>query len=295
MEKKFVRRSLLYVPGSSAKKIEKAFSIPADSIIFDLEDSVSLAEKEDARRNVVQALGADKFYGKEKIVRINSMDSFIGLMDLITLAGKAPDTILIPKADEISLKMADTILSGFECYADLDRFGIGLIALIETASAMLQACKILSASPRLNGVQLGAEDLTKELSVKRTRQGQEIRFAREMLVYAGCSSHIDIIDTPFTDIHDLEALEEDAYCAKSIGFTGKACVYPTHAEVLNKVFRPSLEETEHARRLVFAYEEALKQGKGACMFEQKMIDEPIAQRARKILEKENFIAQNCKI
>ncbi|WP_458398730.1 HpcH/HpaI aldolase/citrate lyase family protein [Anaerotignum sp.] len=292
MKKRFVRRSLLYVPGSSEKKMEKALQIDADGIIFDLEDAVSISEKDAAREMVAAML--PKVEHQEKIVRINAMDTFWGIEDLKMILKAQPDTIILPKANVDHVKMADQIMTVLEEHYGLPIGGIGLIPLLETTDGILNARAIIGAAARVNGVQLGAEDLTKELSVARTREGGEIGFARSMMACAGCAEKVDIIDTPFTGIHDLEGLEADTEKAKTFGITGKTCIYPTHVEVINRLFSPTTEAVDHARRLLAAFDEAIAEGKGACMFEKKMIDQPVADRARKLIEKYEFIMKQSK-
>jgi citrate lyase subunit beta / citryl-CoA lyase len=285
MSKQFIRRSLLYVPGSSAKMLSKSIDLNADSILIDLEDAVSISEKDMARGNIAEFIPRIQETGKEVVVRVNAMDSLFGVKDLIAVAGMKPNAVIIPKADVLAVKIADKTLTGLEEHLGLPKGSINIIPLLETAAGIMDAANIAGASPRVNGVQLGAEDLTKELSIKRTPAGDEIAFARQMLVYAACACNIDCFDTPFTAIKDMGGLEKDAYNSVAIGFTGKTCIHPSHIDIINRVFSISEEETDHARRLVEAFENAVSQGKGACMFEGKMIDTPIAERARKLLVK----------
>jgi citrate lyase subunit beta / citryl-CoA lyase len=147
----------------------------------------------------------------------------------------------------------------------------------------------ISKSNRVTAVQFGAEDLTKELGIERTLQGKEIEHARNVIALAGNACKIDILDTPFTAVGHEEGLVEDTKQAKRIGFTGKACIHPNQIEAVNGVFTPDSEAVHKARELIHAFEEAVKSGKGACMFEGKMIDNPIADRARKLIEKAEFI------
>jgi citrate lyase subunit beta/citryl-CoA lyase len=289
MGKKFLRRSLIYIPGSSQKMIGKAKDVPADSIIFDLEDAVSMLEKDNARQNVIAAIRQNRSIGKELVVRVNGMDSAHGVKDVLAMAEVRPDTLIIPKADEKAMIVAGMILTAFEKEAGLTSESIGLIPLIETTQGIVTIERILHATQRISGVQLGAEDLTKEQGIERTSEGDEIQHARATLAFAACSCGIDIIDTPYTGIHDVVGLEKDTMRARSIGFTGKTCIHPSHIEIINRIFTPKTEAVDHARRLVAAFDEAVSKGKGACMFEGKMIDNPIAERARKVLEKSNQI------
>lgn len=285
MSDKFLRRSLLYIPGSSQKMISKAQTITADAVIFDLEDAVSISEKDQARDNVTRALSEMKNSGKEIIVRINAMDTLWGYKDIMAIASLYPDAIILPKANENSLITADMMLGAMEKELGAELYTIKLIPLFETTYSIANAYQVLGATPRIDGVQLGAEDLTKEQEITRTTSGAEILYARQQLAMAARARCIDIIDTPYTGIKDLDGLKKDTELVKSIGFTGKTCIHPTHIEVINEVFSPTAEEIENANGILAAFEEAINDGKGACMYKNKMVDAPVAERAERIIKK----------
>jgi len=274
--------------------IEKSMSLSADSVIFDLEDAVSLSEKDQARKNVAESIGRLKETGKEAIVRVNAMDSILGIQDLLAIAEKRPDTILVPKADEKALTVADTLLSDLEEQYGIENGSIKLLPLLETSYGIVNAYSILGVSSRINGVQLGAEDLTKELGIVRTQKGDEIQYARSTMAYAGCARGIDVIDTPYTGIGDEEGLIFDTERARSLGITGKTCIHPGQIDTVNRLFTPPQDAVEKARRIISAFNAALAEGKGACMFEGKMIDSPIAVRAMKLVAKADLIAAATK-
>lgn len=285
MKRRWLRRSLLYIPGSSEKMLKKALEIECDGVILDLEDSVGMAEKDGAREAVMHCISGLSALPKEVLVRVNAMDTVWGCKDLFAVAPARPSAIVLPKADEKSLITADMLLGALERDHRMEAGGIQLIPLFETTYALANAYEVLGVSERISGVQLGAEDLTKEQEIARTAEGREIDYARRHLAMAARARGIDIIDTPFTGIRDGEGLLADATVAKSIGFTGKACIHPSHIEVINTVFSPTREEVEAAKGLLEAYSQAVGAGKGACMYQNRMIDAPIAQRAEKILEK----------
>lgn len=295
MSKKFIRRSLLFVPGSSEKMLNKALTLEVDSLILDLEDSVSIQEKEDARKRVSAYIAKVKANNKEAIVRVNGMDTMWGILDLLEIAKEQPDAVLIPKADEKALVIADGILSAAEVEKNLPPNSITMIPLFETAYVIVHAASILSVSERIDGVQLGAEDLTKELEIERTTAGKEIWYARHQLATAARARKIDILDTPYTAIYDVSGLENDISVARQIGFTGKTCIYPGHLAAINAAFSPKEEEISYAKGLLEVFEAALAEGKGACMYQNKMIDAPIAERARKIIEKAERIKHLGKV
>lgn len=290
MSMKFLRRSLLYIPGSSLKMIGKASGVTSDAVIFDLEDAVSIGEKDAARGNVVSALPTLIGSGKEIIVRVNAMDTLWGYQDLLAVIPKRPDAVILPKADERGIITADAVISAIEQAQGMEIGTVKVIPLFETAYAIANAYQVLGAAARIDGVQLGAEDLTKEQEIVRTSAGSEILYARQQLAMAARARKIDIIDTPFTGVRDLEGLHADAALAKSIGFTGKTCIHPSHIETINSVFSPGEQEVETARGIVEALAEAVAAGKGACMYQGKMVDAPVAERAHRILAKAELIA-----
>jgi citrate lyase subunit beta / citryl-CoA lyase len=290
LNQKSIRRSLLYVPGSSEKMIKKALDLQADSIILDLEDAVSLTEKALARQNVKLYISHFKARGKEVIVRINDVKTANGVLDLEAIVEEMPNAVIVPKADEEAVLITDILLKSTEKRYGIIGFEIGIIPLLETSYSMVNTFSILSKSDRITGVQFGAEDLTKELGIERTREGKEVDYVRNVIAQAGNARKIDILDTPFTYVGDDEGLRQDTNKAKSIGFTGKTCIHPNQIEIVNEVFTPKSEDVSKARQLIRVFDEAVEAGKGVCMFEGKMIDNPIADRARKLVMKADLIS-----
>lgn len=280
MKKKHLRRSLLFVPASSQKMIRKAVNVPADAIILDLEDAVSPDEKQSARGNITDAISVLRPSGKEIIVRVNAIDTAWGINDLLQLATARPDTVMVPKANQNNIVVADMILGAME--SD-ESNPIGIIALVETPTGLLDINSILVASNRINGVLLGAEDLTREMGIERTESGEEITYARSVLTMSAAAHKVSMIDTPFTDIKNLEGLAADTTRAKALGCSGKACIHPSHIECINASFTPDESSIAQAKEVVEAYELACKEGKGACMFNGKMLDLPVVERAKNLL------------
>jgi len=281
----FFRRSLLYVPGSSSKMISKSFVLGADSLIFDLEDSVSAQEKEQARENVTNSIYHAKQTGKEVLVRVNTINSYLGIKDILCIVPEAPDALVIPKADERAIITADMMIGAIEENLGWPKYTVKLVPLMETCDAIVNASKILNASKRINGVQFGAEDLTNEMEICRTKSGDELEYARNILIFAGKALGIDIIDSPYIDITDLEGLADETIRIKRMGMTGKTCIHPGQISVINDEFTPRDEDVAYARKVVEALEDSKREGKGACSLDGKMIDNPIAERARKLIKK----------
>jgi citrate lyase subunit beta/citryl-CoA lyase len=269
--------------------IEKALELNPDGIIFDLEDAVTYQEKDQARLNVCGAIARARSIGKEILVRVNAVESYLGIKDILDVVPAKPDTLILPKADDRSIITADLMIGALEKRAGWEANTIGLIPLIETAYSILNAYKVLGAANRVNGVQLGAEDLSKELEIARTRGGDELQYARSTLVFAARARGIDIIDTPFPDFRDNEGLLAEVQKVKALGMTGKACIHPNQLATVNSVFTPGPDEIEYARRVVEAFARAVEEGKGACSLDGKMIDIPIAEKAQKVIRRAEAI------
>nr|WP_052002301.1 CoA ester lyase [Halalkalibacter wakoensis] len=279
----------MYVPGSSEKMITKALDVNADSIILDLEDAVSLSEKESARHRVKESISKFKAKGKEIIVRINDVKTQSGVLDIEAIVEELPNAVIVPKADEEAVTITDILINSTEMRYGIDEFEIEIIPLLETSYSIVNAYQIMSSSKRVSAVQFGAEDLTKELGIERTKDGKEIEYARSVIVQAGNACKIDILDTPNTSIGDDKGLREDTLIAKNMGFTGKTCIHPNQVGIVNDTFTPNPVDVEKARELIAAFDESVRLGKGACMFEGKMVDNPVADRARNLVAKADKI------
>lgn len=280
-----MRRSMLFIPSNNPNMIAGGGLLGADSLIFDLEDAVSPDEKDAARDLLQSALGALDLGTCEKVVRINGLDTPYWEDDLRAVLPLGPDAILLPKAGSAdSIRTLDARLSELEREFSLAQGRTKIIALLETAMGLENAFAIASASPRMAALFLGAEDLTADLHCPRTAEGTEILYARGRVVSAARAAGIDVCDTPFTDVQDLEGLARDASFARSLGFSGKACISPAHVSAVNRIFSPSREEVACARDVFAAIAEAKHRGKGAISLRGKMIDAPIVQRARLVLE-----------
>ena len=286
-----MRRSLLFLPGNTPNMLINGSCLGADAVIFDLEDAVSPAEKDAARILVRNTMTDMDFRGCETIVRINGIDTPYWQEDLDEVMPCRPNLILLPKTGTAAdIQTADDYMTQVEQRLGLAPNTVGLVALIETALGVENAFAVASASPRVTALFLGAEDLTADLQCKRTKESREIEYARTRLVVAARAAGVDVYDTPFTSIEDMDGLLQDALTAKSLGFSGKAVIHPKHVDTVNRVFSPSEKEIHYAQEVFAAIEEAKKLGKGAISLHGKMIDAPIAQRARRVLEAMEEIA-----
>ena len=280
-----MRRSMLFIPGNTPNLLINSPYLGADAVIYDLEDAVSPAEKDSARILVRNTLRSVDLGGRETIVRINAIDTEYWKKDIDAVAPQRPSILMVPKSSRAEdIQAVDDYVTRVEERLGAPQHAIRLMPLIETALGVENAFSIAAASPRVAALFLGAEDLTADLRCQRTKEGGEIQYARGRLVCGARAAGIEAYDTPFTDVQDLEGLAKDAAYAKSLGFTGKACISPAHVTTVNRVFSPTQADIDYAKDVFAAIAEAKRQGKGAISLRGKMIDAPIVQRARMVLE-----------
>jgi citrate lyase subunit beta/citryl-CoA lyase len=276
---------MLYVPGNNPGMIRDANIYGSDSIMFDLEDSVSLQEKDSARFLVYNALTTLDFGEKELVVRINSLDSKLGIEDLEAIVRAQPDVIRLPKTE--------TAEDVAECEAQIERIekeaGIpvgktGMMAAIESAKGVLNAEKIACASKRLIGIALGAEDFVTDLKTNRSPEGTELLVARSLILMAARSAGIAAIDTVYSDVNNEEGLRAETRLIKQLGFDGKSVINPKQIEPIHEIFTPSEKEITKSLAIMDAIQEAHKKGSGVISLNGKMIDKPIVERAKHVLD-----------
>ncbi len=270
------RMVLLFVPGDRPDYFDKAAESQSDTIIFDLEDAVACSSKEKSRLIVEQALKELNFGSREIAVRINPLSTSWGLKDMEMIKRcPAVNAILLPKAEPESVKRVSIALG---------KHSLSILCLIETALGLQQAYETAKASSRIDGLMLGAEDLSAELNLERTVEGSEIQFARQVLVLAANAAGVQPIDTPFLMVSDLDCLAKDAGNARSLGFTAKAALSPRQVPVIKKAFFPGSDEVKKAGKIVEAAEQAELQGRGIVIVDGVMVDQPVVSRARRVLD-----------
>ena len=279
-----MRRSMLFLPGNTPNIIVNGDALGADNVILDLEDAVSPDQKDAARilvRNAIKAIGFDNV---ELTVRINSLDTPYWKDDLEEIVPLSPDLIMPTKVNSAQdVLTLDAAIAEIEKRSGLDVGTVKLIPLIETAQGLENAAAIAAACPRVAAIFLGAEDLTADLRCPRTKEGTEIFYARSRMVSAARAAGVDVYDTPFTDVNDDEGIVRDAQFARSMGFTGKACISPRHVRAVNEAFSPTQKEIDYAYEVLEAIRQAKEQGRGAISLHGKMIDKPIVLRAEQTI------------
>lgn len=279
----FPPRSWLYVPGHREKMVVKALERGPDAVIFDLEDGVPFSEKNSARDLLRSHLSKIRGASSSILIRVNRVDSGMVQEDL-TIISDAVMGIVQPKPSTPQDILALSKLVGErESSLGFKKGSLNILPLIETARGVLNAYQIASASPRVSALFFGSEDFTLDMAVKRTAGGEETRVAKSLVAIAATAAGVQAVDTVYPFIEDVDGLVREASAAKEMGFWGKQLVHPRQIDPVNKVFTPSEEEVREAKRYVDAYEEALKQGLAVIALDGKMVEPPIADRARKVL------------
>jgi citrate lyase subunit beta/citryl-CoA lyase len=262
------RRSVLYMPGSNARAIEKAKSLAADGLILDLEDAVAPDAKALARQQVCDAVKAGGFGKRELIIRVNGLWTQWGEEDLTAAMAAKPDAILVPKVSSADdLKAVEERFSGH----DPDR-KVAIWAMMETPLAILNAAAIASAGGRLRCFVMGTNDLIKEFRGQHTPDRQNLSAALGISVAAARAYGLAIIDGVYNDIQNADGFVESCKQGRSYGFDGKTLIHPSQIGPCNEVFAPSAAEVEAAKKIIAAFELPENKGKGAIALDGRMVE-----------------------
>lgn len=280
-----MRRSLLFIPANVPGMLQNADVFEADGVIFDLEDAVNINEKDAARILLTHYLTLFPYEkNMEVIVRINSYDFYdLFIEDLKMLPLNKIDTLMLPKASTSSLKALINFLNKKEKELMIKK-EIKIIPIIELAKSLMEI-DLIAKEKRVTGLLLGAEDLSADMQFKRTASGEEIFFARSLLVTACRAYKIDAIDTPYTNTENLYGLNTDSTKAKAFGLNAKAAIHPNQIPTINRIFSPTKEEIIYAKKILEKAKIAKEKGLGAFSYQNKMIDKPVILRALDIIKK----------
>jgi citrate lyase subunit beta/citryl-CoA lyase len=276
---------MLYVPGNNAGMMKDAHIYRSDSVMFDLEDSVSLAEKDTARFLVFNALSTLNYEGIETVVRINGLDTPFGKEDIRAMVKAKPDVIRLPKTEtpEDVLEV-EKLIEAEEKACGYDVGPIRMMAAIEGPLGVLNAYPIAISSKRLIGIALGAEDYVTSIKTKRSPEGTELLFARCQILNAARAAGIYALDTVYSDINNDEGFLDEVRHIKQLGFDGKSVISPRQIQPVHREYCPSDKEIDHAIRVIQAIKEAEAKNSGVISLNGKMVDKPIVDRARRVLE-----------
>ncbi len=273
------RRSVLYMPGANERALEKAKGIPADSLIFDLEDAVSPDAKPEARDRVCAAAASGGYGLREVVIRVNGLDTEWGAADLAAAAKAGPAAVLVPK------------ISSAADIADVERQLVAggapaatrIWAMLETPAGILDAREIVAASERLTVLVMGTNDIAKELHAEQIPGRAPMQLALQSCLLAARLAGKVILDGVYNDIKDEEGFRAECVQGRQLGFDGKTLIHPSQVEPCNEVFAPSAEEVEAAREIIAAFEAAEAEGKGVVQVNGRMVENLHVDNARRAL------------
>ncbi len=280
-----LRRTMMFVPANNPGMLRDANIYGADSIMFDLEDSISLKEKDTARFLLYNALKTFDYGSTETVVRINSLDMG-GKDDIFAMVKAGIDVIRLPKTETPQDVLdAEKVIGEAEQRCKREIGSTKMMAAIEGPLGVLNAYSIASSSKRLIGIAIGSEDYVTAMKTRRyaDKNSEEIFFARSMIVHGARAAGIAALDTVFSDVEDTETLIRETELIKQLGFDGKSVINPRQIEIVNQVFAPTEKEIKNAKEVIYAIEEAEAKGSGVISLNGKMIDKPIVERAQRVL------------
>jgi citrate lyase subunit beta / citryl-CoA lyase len=292
-------RSVLAVPASKWKMVEKGPLSGADLFFLDLEDAVAPNEKAAARGNVIQAIKELDWQGRPTFYRINSLDTpyfYRDVIEVVEEAGEGLDLILVPKVERAEdLSTLDTLLTSVELNAGLEPGKVKLEAQVETAKGLVSIDAIARATERLEALVLGPGDFAASVRIPQTNigtvdewdevyPGDRFHYAMQRIVVAARAADLRVVDGPVADYRDEEGLRKSCLRARSLGFDGKWCVHPSQVEIVNEAFLPTEKELEWARKVVSAYEEANAAGSGSISVNGQMVDAASIRMAQNTLD-----------
>lgn len=279
------RRSVLYMPGSKQRALEKAKTLPADTLILDLEDAVTPYEKANARQLVCAAVRAGGYGQRELVIRINSLDTQWGQEDLAAACAAAPDAILIPKVE--SAELVQHIEATMKSHGAQPKTAIW--AMMETPLGALNAAQIATATPRLGCFILGTNDLVKDLDAEHTPTREPVMTALGLCVLAAKAHGLAVIDGVYNAFKDDDGLRESCLQGRAMGFDGKTLIHPAQIDVCNEIFSPNEEALELARRQVDAFTEATDKGEGVAVVDGRIVENLHVETANRLLAKAEAI------
>ena len=280
------RRSVLYMPGSNARALEKAKTLAADALILDLEDAVAPDAKALAREQVCKAVVEGGYGARELIIRTNGLDTPWGKDDIIAAAKAAPDAILLPKVETAAqVEAAEALLQQH----GQDKTAIW--CMMETPKGILHAEQIAAASPRLAALVLGTSDLVKDLNAQHTPLRLPVITALGLCMLAARAYGLAILDGVYLDLDDDAGFEAACRQGLEFGFDGKTLIHPKTLDITNRVFAPSEAQVAYAHKIIAAFEAAAKDGKGVVLVDGKLVENLHVEQAKKLAALAEAIAK----
>lgn len=278
-----LRRTMMFVPGANAAMLRDAPLYGADSLMFDLEDAVSLKEKDSARLLVHLALKTFDYSKVETVVRINALTAG-GDQDIEAMVLAGIDVIRLPKTETAQdIIEVDQVITTVEEAYQIPVGTTKMMAAIESAEGVLNAREIAKASKRLVGIALGAEDYVTNMKTQRSPDGQELSFARNMILHSARAAGIAAIDTVYSDVENVEGFQAEVCLIKQLGFDGKSVINPRQIPLVHAVYEPTEKEIQAAKEVIWGILEAEAKGLGVISVNGKMVDKPIVERAERVI------------
>lgn len=274
------RRSVLYMPGSNPRALDKARTLAADGLILDLEDAVAPDAKDDARRQVVEALKAGGYGGRELLVRVNGLATPWGQSDIVAAAKSGADAILIPKVESADMvRQVEAAMVAAGAPAEM-----AIWCMIETPRGVLRSAEIADSSPRLAGFVMGTSDLAKDLHCAHTRDRQPMLTSLGLCLLAARASGLAALDGVHLDLDDDEGFEFSCRQGQELGFDGKTLIHPKTIATANRVFAPTEKEIEWSKAIIAAHTEAVAAGKGVVVVGGRLIELLHVENARRLVD-----------
>jgi citrate lyase subunit beta/citryl-CoA lyase len=280
------RRSLLYMPGSNARALEKGRSLPADGLILDLEDAVAPDAKAAARTAIRDAIAAGGYGRRELVVRVNGLTSPWGFDDLVMAAGSGADAVLLPKVESAdAVRQAEAVLRAQGAPEHLR-----IWCMMETPLGMLNAKEIAASSPAVGALVMGTSDLAKDLHAAHTRDRLPMITSLGLCLLAARAYGLAILDGVHLDLEDEEGFVASCRQGRELGFDGKTLIHPRTLEPCNAVFAPSADEIAQAHRIIAAHAQAAAEGKGVVLVDGKLVEALHVENARRLIALAEAIA-----
>jgi citrate lyase subunit beta/citryl-CoA lyase len=280
------RRSLLFMPGSNPRALEKGKELAADGLIMDLEDGVAPEAKEEARARIVGAIAGGGYGRRELVVRINGLGTAWFEDDIRAMAKSGADAVLIPKVDDAAtVKAADRLLSGAGAPD-----GLGIWCMIETAAGVLNAGDIARASPRLQAFLIGAADLSKDLHALHTPDRLPLLTSIGLCILAARAHRLDVLDSPFFDLSDDDGFVRACRQGRELGFDGKTLIHPKTIAGANAAYGPSADAIAWANKIIDAWGAAAAAGKAVTVVDGQLVEGLHVDEARDLLSLADTIA-----
>lgn len=281
-----LRRSALYVPGDSAKMLQRSAAVPSDMLLLNLEDGIAWSQKGIARENVAGSLKSIDFGNREIVVRINPPGTEIGIGDLARIVPLRPNGICLPKVEKAAeIQAADNAITELEIRSGMPAGSIRLHAMIESAGGLLRSPEIAAASPRMSSLIFGSADYATDVRCQPGEDRLELLLALQAIVTSARSAGIDAIDAPCFDIRNRDLLRREAAHARRLGFDGKSAIHPDQLAIINQTFDVTPEEVAWAERAIAELDEAENRGKALTTFEGKLLENPHRAAAEHILSR----------